>query len=82
MNEKKKKSQREAIEEFDEQLEKICEKFIKKGSLRPIDIIGRLEFWKTEYMSDLFYEHSDIRNLQADIQRMGATLEKLAARLP
>ena len=81
MNDKRKKSQRESLEEFDEQLEKLCEKFIKRGVLRPIDIIGRLEFWKTEYMSDLFYVHSDIRNLQADIQRMDATLHELEERL-
>ena len=81
MNDKWKKGQPEAIEEFDVQLEKMCEKFIKKGLLRPIDIIGRLEFWKTEYMSDLFYEHSHIRNLQADVERMNATLKQLEAKL-
>ena len=82
MNDKRKKSHRESLEEFDEQLERLCEKYIRKGVLRPIDIIGRLEFWKTEYMSDLFCVDSDIRNLQADIQRMDATLHQLEERLP
>ena len=82
MNDTLRKGQPAAIEEFDEKLEKLCEKYIRKGMLRPIDIIGRLEFWKTEYMSDLFYVDSDIRNLQADIQRMDKALHQLEERLP
>ena len=82
MNDKWKTGQREAMEEFDEKLEKLCERYIRKGMLRPIDIIGRLEFWKTEYMSDLFYVNSDIRSLQADIQRMDKALHQLESRLP
>ena len=82
MAEKKKKMTRqETIEDFDEQIEKTCEKFLSKGILKPIDIIGRLEFWKTEYMSDLFYVASDIRNLKADIDRLEKTVRRLEKKL-
>jgi hypothetical protein len=81
MNEKKKKTREEAIVEFDEKLEKLCEKFLKKTNLMSIDIIGRLEFWKTEYMSDLFYEHSDILDLREDIQRINKKLQQLEKRI-
>ena len=81
MNEKKKKTREEAVVEFDEMLEKLCEKFLKKTNLMPIDIIGRLEFWKTEYMSDLFYEHSDILNLIADIKQINNKLQQLENRI-
>ena len=81
MNEKKKKTREEAIVEFDEKLEKLCEKFLKKTKVMPIDIIGRLEFWKTEYMSDLFYEHSDILDLRRDIQRIDKKLQQLERKI-
>ena len=81
MNEKRKKTREEAIVEFDEKLQKLCEKFLKKTRVMPIDIIGRLEFWKTEYMSDLFYEHSDIVDLRKDIQRIDNRLEQLEKRI-
>ncbi len=76
------KSRQEAIEEFDEQVEKVCEKFVNRGDLKPIDIIGRLEFWKTEYMSDLFYVASDIRNIKADIDRVEKVVRQLEKKLP
>ena len=81
MSEKKKKTREEAIVEFDEKLEKLCERFLKKTKVMPIDIIGRLEFWKTEYMSDLFYEHSDILDLRKDIQRIDKKLQQLEKRI-
>ncbi len=81
MNEKKKKTREEAIVEFDEKLEKLCEKYLKKTNLMSIDIIGRLEFWKIEYMSDLFYEHSDILNIIADIKQINNKLQQLENRI-
>ena len=47
----------------------------------PIDIIGRLDFWKTEYISDLFYEHSDILDLRKDIQRIDKKLQQLEKKI-
>jgi hypothetical protein len=81
MSEKKRKTREEAIVEFDEKLEKLCEKFIKKTNVLPIDIIGRLEFWKTEYMAELFYEHSDILDLKKDIERIDKKLQQLEKRM-
>ena len=74
-------NRQEAIEDFDEKIERTCEKFLKKGELKPIDIIGRLEFWKTEYMSDLFYVASDIRNIRADIDRLEKAVRNLEKKL-
>lgn len=81
MAEKKRRTRQEAIEDFDEKIEKTCEKFLKRGELKSIDIIGRLEFWKTEYMSDLFYVASDIRNIRADIDRLEKAVRKLEKKL-
>ena len=81
MAEKKRRNRQEAIEDFDEKIERTCEKFLKKGELKPIDIIGRLEFWKTEYMSDLFYVASDIRNIRADIDRLEKAVRNLEKKL-
>jgi len=80
MNEKRKKTREEAIVASDEKLQKLCEKFLKNNKVMPIDIIGRLEFWKTEYMSDLFYEHSEIVALRKDIQRLDKRLQQLEKR--
>lgn len=82
MNKKVNQNRSSHLEAFDNQLEKLCEKFIKKNNLRPIDIVERLEFWKTEYLADLFYEQADIRNMKSELDRLNKRLQDLEKIMP